>query len=147
VVDAFQLGHRANGVIALRTDAWLAIRFSPARADRAGAEKPPAHLSEHRDDEVANSLTMGCRTMPPVEGAAMLANLFGADSAIVLIVVVVVLLFGGSRLPKLARGLGSASHEFRKGLEEGEREEAARQESKSREAAPNVVRDTERDAD
>jgi sec-independent protein translocase protein TatA len=38
---------------------------------------------------------------------------------IVIVVVVVVLLFGGSQLPKLARGLGSASHEFKKGVEEG----------------------------
>jgi sec-independent protein translocase protein TatA len=38
---------------------------------------------------------------------------------IVIVVGVIVLLFGGSKLPKLARGLGSASHEFKKGLEEG----------------------------
>jgi TatA/E family protein of Tat protein translocase len=31
-----------------------------------------------------------------------------------------VLLFGGSQLPKLARGLGSASHEFKKGMKEGD---------------------------
>ena len=49
----------------------------------------------------------------------MLANVLGPDSLIVIVVVVLVLLFGGSRLPKLARGLGSASHEFRKGIEEG----------------------------
>jgi TatA/E family protein of Tat protein translocase len=36
-------------------------------------------------------------------------------------VVIVVLLFGGTKLQKLARGLGSASHEFRKGLEEGDK--------------------------
>ncbi len=50
----------------------------------------------------------------------LLANIFGPDTIIVIVVAVVVLLFGGSRLPKLARGLGSASHEFKKGLEEGE---------------------------
>ena len=47
----------------------------------------------------------------------MLADLIGPDSLIVIAVVVVVLLFGGTRLPKLARGLGSASHEFKKGME------------------------------
>lgn len=52
--------------------------------------------------------------------SGVLANVFGPDGLIVVAVVVVVLLFGGSQLPKLARGLGSASHEFRKGLEEGE---------------------------
>ena len=47
----------------------------------------------------------------------MFANLMGPDLAIVLAVLLV--LFGGSQLPKLARSLGSASHEFRKGVEEG----------------------------
>jgi sec-independent protein translocase protein TatA len=50
----------------------------------------------------------------------MLADLIGPDSLIVIAVVVVVLLFGGTRLPKLTRGLGSASHEFKKGMEEGD---------------------------
>ena len=45
----------------------------------------------------------------------MLAEILGADGLIVIAVVVIVLLFGGTRLPKLARGLGSASHEFKKG--------------------------------
>ena len=41
----------------------------------------------------------------------------GAEWWIVL--VVVVLLFGGSRLPKLARSVGQAQKEFKKGLSEG----------------------------
>lgn len=49
----------------------------------------------------------------------MLAEVFGVDGIVVIVCVVVVLLFGGAKLPKLARGLGSASHEFKKGLEEG----------------------------
>ncbi len=40
-----------------------------------------------------------------------------ADWAIILIVVVV--LFGGSQLPKLARNIGQAQKEFKKGLTEG----------------------------
>ena len=59
----------------------------------------------------------------------LLANVLGPDGLIIIIVIAVVLLFGGSRLPKLARGLGEASHEFRKGVEEGDRE------AKQREAA------------
>jgi len=35
------------------------------------------------------------------------------------VLVVLLVLFGGSQLPKLARGLGSAQREFKKGLEEG----------------------------
>ena len=50
----------------------------------------------------------------------MLADLVGPDSLIVIAVVIVVLLFGGTRLPKLARGRGSASHEFKKGMDEGD---------------------------
>lgn len=53
----------------------------------------------------------------------MVANIVGPDLAIVLVVLVV--LFGGSQLPKLARSLGSASHEFKKGAEEGESEDKA----------------------
>lgn len=50
----------------------------------------------------------------------LLGEIFGPDGLILIAVVVLVLLFGGSQLPKLARGLGSASHEFKKGLEQGE---------------------------
>jgi len=34
--------------------------------------------------------------------------------------IVLLVLFGGSQLPKLARGIGSAQREFKKGLEEGD---------------------------
>jgi sec-independent protein translocase protein TatA len=47
----------------------------------------------------------------------LLGEIIGPDGAIVLLVLLV--LFGGSQLPKLARGLGSAQREFKKGLEEG----------------------------
>lgn len=50
-----------------------------------------------------------------------LAEIFGVDGIIVLIVVVVVL-FGGSQIPKLAKSLGSAQSQFKKGLEEGKNE-------------------------
>ena len=42
----------------------------------------------------------------------ILGEIFGPDGLIILAVVLVVLLFGGSQLPKLARGLGSAKGEF-----------------------------------
>jgi len=44
----------------------------------------------------------------------MLAEIIGPDMLIVL--ALVALLFGGSQLPKLARGLGEAQREFHKGL-------------------------------
>jgi sec-independent protein translocase protein TatA len=49
-----------------------------------------------------------------------LANILGPDGVIVLVVIVLVLLFGGTQLPKLARGLGEASHEFKKSQREAE---------------------------
>jgi sec-independent protein translocase protein TatA len=48
----------------------------------------------------------------------MLAEIFGVDGVIVIVVIAVVL-FGGSQIPKLARSLGSAHTEFKKGLAEG----------------------------
>lgn len=51
----------------------------------------------------------------------VLAEIFGVDGVIVLVTVVVVL-FGGSQIPKLARSLGSAQSQFKKGLEEGRSE-------------------------
>jgi len=48
----------------------------------------------------------------------MLANLDGPDF-IILIIVVAVLLFGGAAIPKLARNLGSAKHQFEQGMKEG----------------------------
>jgi sec-independent protein translocase protein TatA len=36
-----------------------------------------------------------------------------------IIALLVLVLFGGAQLPKLARGLGSAQREYKKGLEEG----------------------------
>jgi sec-independent protein translocase protein TatA len=50
---------------------------------------------------------------------------------IVLVLVVVLVLFGGSQLPKLAKNLGKAQQEFKKGLDDGKKEadEAAKSDS------------------
>lgn len=42
---------------------------------------------------------------------------------LLIVLAVVLLLFGSSRLPKLARSLGQASREFKKGVEEGHQED------------------------
>jgi sec-independent protein translocase protein TatA len=47
----------------------------------------------------------------------VLAEIIGPDLLIIL--AIVALLFGSSQLPKLARSLGQASHEFRKGVHHG----------------------------
>jgi sec-independent protein translocase protein TatA len=48
----------------------------------------------------------------------IVAEIIGPDLLIIL--AVVALLFGSLQLPKLARSLGSASREFRKGVAEGD---------------------------
>lgn len=42
----------------------------------------------------------------------------GAPELIILLVVILVL-FGGAKLPKLARSLGQAQNEFKKGIQDG----------------------------
>jgi len=54
----------------------------------------------------------------------MLGEIIGPDLLIVLALILV--LFGGSQLPKLARGLGSAQREFRRGLEGDAEDDAKR---------------------
>ena len=49
----------------------------------------------------------------------ILANIAGPD--LLIIVGIIVLLFGSSQLPKLARSLGQASKEFKKGVSDEEK--------------------------
>ncbi len=50
----------------------------------------------------------------------MFAFDFGPQEMIIVLVLVLVL-FGGSQLPKLAKNLGQAQKEFKKGLEDGKK--------------------------
>ena len=52
----------------------------------------------------------------------MLAGFFDGPEVLIVLVVVLVL-FGGSRIPKLAKNLGQAQKEFKKGLSEGAKDE------------------------
>jgi sec-independent protein translocase protein TatA len=54
----------------------------------------------------------------------MFAEIFGPDGLIIIGAVIIVLLFGGAKLPKLARSIGSASTEFKKGLAAGDSDAA-----------------------
>jgi len=46
----------------------------------------------------------------------------GAPELIIILLVVLVI-FGGSQIPKLARSLGQAQKEFKKGLDEGAKDD------------------------
>jgi sec-independent protein translocase protein TatA len=59
-------------------------------------------------------------------GSVAAVNLGAPELLIVLLVILV--LFGGAKLPKLARSLGQAQSEFKRGL--SEEEAAARREAK-----------------
>jgi sec-independent protein translocase protein TatA len=53
----------------------------------------------------------------------------GAPELIIILIVVLVL-FGGAKLPKLARSLGQAQKEFKKGVAEGNAEDVPEAEPK-----------------
>jgi sec-independent protein translocase protein TatA len=54
----------------------------------------------------------------------MIAAVFGAPEALIVLVVILVL-FGGSQIPKMARNLGQAQKEFKKGLSDGQKSAAS----------------------
>jgi sec-independent protein translocase protein TatA len=41
----------------------------------------------------------------------------------IIVLLIVLLLFGGAKLPKLARSLGEASREFKRGVDDKDKEE------------------------
>lgn len=49
---------------------------------------------------------------------------FGS-SELIIVLVIVLLVFGGSQLPKLAKNLGKAQKEFKDGLADGAKDDAA----------------------
>lgn len=52
-----------------------------------------------------------------------------------IVLLVVLLVFGATRLPALARSLGASAKEFRKGIEEGSKDEAEAAQPESKEAS------------
>lgn len=53
---------------------------------------------------------------------------------LIIVLVVVLLLFGSTKLPKLARSIGEASQEFKKGVSEGGKDDAKGAELRAAEA-------------
>ena len=56
---------------------------------------------------------------------------------LIIVLIVVVLVFGSSRLPKLARSLGQAQKEFKEGLKEGEKADAAKDDKPTSQSPPS----------
>ncbi len=50
---------------------------------------------------------------------------------IIIIAAIILLLFGGSKLPKLMKGLGQGMNEFKKGMQEGDSSKQNDEEDKS----------------
>jgi sec-independent protein translocase protein TatA len=50
---------------------------------------------------------------------------------LVIILVVVLVLFGGAKIPKLARSLGQAQKEFKAGVDEGHQDESTKNDEPS----------------
>jgi len=69
-----------------------------------------------------------------------LAGMIPGGWELILILAVVLLLFGSTRLPQLARGMGKSISEFKKGISEGGQEDEHALEEKRREQ----LRDAER---
>ena len=66
------------------------------------------------------------------------ANIAGPDGLIVVLVIAIVL-FGSTQIPKIARSLGSAQKEFKKGLDEGATEDPTTAPAARPEHAPQVI--------
>jgi sec-independent protein translocase protein TatA len=47
---------------------------------------------------------------------------------LIIILVIVVLLFGSTKIPQIMRGMGQGIGEFKKGIKEGDKEEASKPE-------------------
>ncbi len=57
--------------------------------------------------------------MLPRANSGILVGVNLGAPELLIVLVVVLLLFGGTKLPKLARSLGQAQREFKDGLQEG----------------------------
>ncbi len=55
-----------------------------------------------------------------------------SPTIIILVVAAIFLLFGGSKLPQLAKALGQSKKAFKEGLDDADREEKAKSDSRSK---------------
>ena len=58
------------------------------------------------------------RELSLLDGNSMLAQILGPDGIVIAVILVVVLFVGGRKIPDLARSLGGARNDFKKGAAE-----------------------------
>ena len=59
-------------------------------------------------------------------------EVLGSPMIIVLVIAVIFLLFGGSKLPQLAKALGQSKKAFKEGIEESDHDEKIKPDSRAR---------------
>ena len=57
---------------------------------------------------------------------------------ILIVVAVAMIVFGSSKIPKIARGLGSAKSEFERGLKVGDADAAPRTDERAKDSTPSL---------
>jgi sec-independent protein translocase protein TatA len=62
----------------------------------------------------------------------VLLEVLGNPTIIILVIAVIFLLFGGSKLPQLAKALGQSKKAFKEGMDDADRDEKAKPDSRPR---------------
>ena len=114
-----QREHRAV-VVAVAVD----VEELGARSGRDHAEPVLAAPLAHVHDALEHRGILPHRPALPAPGGRWYGRPMGAQEWLIIAVVVLVL-FGGSQLPKLARSLGEAQKEFKKGVDGSTKDESS----------------------
>jgi TatA/E family protein of Tat protein translocase len=61
----------------------------------------------------------------------VLLEVFGNPTIIILVIAAIFLLFGGSKLPQLAKALGQSKKAFKEGMDDADREEKPKSDSRA----------------
>ncbi len=64
--------------------------------------------------------------------SVVLLEVLGSPMIIVLVIAAIFLLFGGSKLPQLAKALGQSKKAFKEGLDDPDHEEKAKSDSRAK---------------
>lgn len=62
----------------------------------------------------------------------VLLEVLGNPTIIIMVIAVIFLLFGGSKLPQLAKALGQSKKAFKEGMDDADRDEKAKPDSRAK---------------